>query len=833
MPTLLRLLLALLCMDTALSGAGGSSYKIETVAGSSFVGDGAPAVSAPLRDIQGLASDANGNLYLADAGDHRLRKVTPAGIITTVAGAGFPGYSGDHSASESASLNLPYGVAADSAGNIYIADLGNNCVRRVSTAGVIATIADHLLSPRNVAVDGKGNVYVSEFAGHRIRRINSDGTTTVVVGTGKAGAGGDGGSATLAQLNYPAGLTFDRAGNLYVADSGNHEVRKITTTGIITKILGTGAPGSGVPEQLDTPTGIAFDNGGNLLVADSGNQRIRKLTTAGLISSIAVSVRDVAVDVNGNVFAGGGSRAWKVLSSGVTVNIAGDGSYQFRGDGGLATQARLNAPYSVALDAQGVLWISDQGNTRIRQVSSSGTITTVAGPAGFGTPAGLSVESSGSVLVADSTGQSVRRLTGSALSLAAGNNAQGFSGDGLPATTSLLALPQGVVSGPGGIFFIADTGNHRIRRVNAAGILSTVAGNGVRGWNGDGAAGAVSLDTPSALALDAAGNLFFADTGNNRIRKLTPNGQVVTVAGAQTGTWALNAPRGVAVDKTGNIWIADTNNHRILVLGSDGSLSLAAGNGYPGFGGDGGTASGSQLNLPEGLFVDDASGSVYFADSGNQRIRRLTPPPAAITEAPTSSTLTVVNAASFQTGSIAPCSIASVFGADVGAAGAQILFDHQPVTVFTAQDGSLPNQANVRVPCGATTSTMVEVSLGGKSIAQATVPVAADAPGLFTLGSGTGQAVAVHLDGTLNSADHPAPGESVIVLYATGVGQGSPVTAMVGNKDATVLYGGDAPGFPGLSQINLQLPSGVTGKQPITVFSRSIASQAGVTLVIQ
>jgi hypothetical protein len=229
-------------------------YRIETVAGSANIGDGGAAVLAQIGNIQGVAVDRWGNLYLSDTDNHRVRKVSAGGVISTLVGTGFAGFSGDGGPAAGAQLNLPYGLAVDLAGCVYIADLGNQRVRRVGPDGTITTIAGtgfkaasgdggpavqaSLMTPRNVAVDAAGNLYFSEFEGHRIRKVTPDGRIFTVAGTGLAGFRGDGGAATSAQIGFPAGLAVDRSGVLYFADSQNQRVRRILPGGTISTVLG-------------------------------------------------------------------------------------------------------------------------------------------------------------------------------------------------------------------------------------------------------------------------------------------------------------------------------------------------------------------------------------------------------------------------------------------------------------------------------------------------------------------------------------------------------------------------------------------------------------------
>jgi len=338
---------------------------ITTVAGNgvaTFGGDGGQAISASLQNPRGVAVDASGNLYVADFSNHRIRKVDTAGIITTFAGGnGTAAFSGEGVAATSASLNFPNRVAVDAAGNLYIADRNNNRVRKVNTAGIITTVAGNgvrsfsgdggaaisasLDFPTGVAVDAAGNLYIADGDNSRIRKVNTAGIITTVAGTVTSGFSGDDGPATSAALDLRggvAGVAVDAAGNLYIADRGNHRIREVDTAGIITTVAGNGAfvfSGDG------GPTDVAVDAAGNLFIAaDIGSNRIRKVDTAGIITT-----------------------------------IAGDGSFAFSGDGGPATSARLNQPLGVAVDAAGNLYIGDQSNHRVRKV----TTQFVAAPSGL------------------------------------------------------------------------------------------------------------------------------------------------------------------------------------------------------------------------------------------------------------------------------------------------------------------------------------------------------------------------------------------------------------------------------------------------------------------
>src|SRR2546426_489854 len=498
------------------------------VAGNSragYSGDGGPAINAQLSDPRGVAVDGAGNLFFVDFGNARIRKVSSSGIITTVAGGG-SAFPGDGGPATSAQLLGPQGVAVDSDGNLFIADtishthpLGvttyDSRIRKVSSSGIITTVAADV-SAFGVAVDGAGNIFIADTA--RIRKVSSDGIITAVAGNGTYGFSGDGGPATSAQLSVgPNSVAVDRAGNLFILDTYNYRIRKVSADGIITTVAGN---------PLASPLG--------------------------------------------------------------SFNCS------YSGDGGPATSAQLCAS-GVAVDSAGSLFIS--AVNRIRKVSASGIITTVAGG---GTP--------------------------------------GYSGDGGPASNAqrgnadLGDLRFGEDMDGAGNLFIADTSNLRILKVSSDGIITTVAGNGTYGFSGDGGPAINARLSPSGVAVDSAGNLFIADSP--RIRKVSSSGIITTVAGAGgfgfsgDGGPAINAwlyaSAGVALDRAGNLVFADGDNYRIRKVSSSETIPTVAGKGSPGYSGDGGPAINAQLTLPGGVAVDGA-GNIYFADPTNHAIRRLQP----------------------------------------------------------------------------------------------------------------------------------------------------------------------------------------------------------------
>jgi uncharacterized protein (TIGR03437 family) len=791
-------------------------YHVETVAGSSRIGDGGPPLAAQFSNIQGIAYDRLGNLYLSDTDNHRVRKVS-GGVIATIAGTGVAGFSGDGGSALNAQLNLPYGLALDSAGNVYVADLGNQRVRRITPDGAISTVAGtgrkasspdgaaptdtSLLSPRNVAIDAAGNLYIAEFEGHRIRKLTPNGKLSTVAGTGVAGSSGDGNRASAAQINYPAGMAFDRAG--------------------VPSFSGDGGPAA---------------------------------------SAALTSVNDLAADLNGNLFIADAVRLRRVDPLGIILTVAGDGYVHSVGDGGPATSAQLFQPSALTLDFAGNVFIADSGTQRIRQVLHDGTMTTLAGtgtaargaadgsPAAnvaLNTPMGVAMDSSGNVLVADTYNHRVLLVTPAhAIRSVAGTGTGGASPEGTPPLVAQLRAPRAVCADRMGNLYIVDTSNHRVLRLSPGGTLQTAAGNGSKGIAGDGgAARFAQLNTPSACALDSAGNLFIADTANHAIRKVNPAGTISTVAGifdaGSTGDEApataarLSSPRGVVVDDSGDIFIGDTGNHRIRQVTPDGVIHTIAGTGTPAFAGDGGPAAAASLNNPQGLFLDGA-GDLYFADTGNNRIRRLVPDPVELAPVIQLSPITVVNAISLREGAVAPGEIAAIFGTGLGpdagltgvldatgrlpaALGAvDVRFDGTAAPIFYAQAG----QVNVQVPytIAGSTTVGVEVRYQGKLVASATVPVAPSAPAMLAL--------ATNPDGSPNSQSTPAPRSNWMTFYATGEGLTDgpnlaglpaqapyphplqPIVLTIAGVNAQILFAGSAPGMIGVLQINAIVPGG-------------------------
>jgi uncharacterized protein (TIGR03437 family) len=791
---------------------------IATVAGNGtagYSGDGGRATNAELNVPIGIAVDGAGDMFIADSNNNRIRMVNPAGIITTLAGNGTQGYSGDGGLATSAELSGPYDVAVDSAGNLFIADTGNNRVRMVNPAGIIATVAGTgtqgyagdggpamaalLALPWGLAVDAAGHLFIVDSG--RIREVSA-GIITTVAGNGTYGYSGDGGLATSASMFNPTGVAVDGSGNLLIADSYNERVRKVAKSGIVTTVAGDGAyryGGDGGPATsalFNIPTAVAVDNAGNVFIADSANIRIRKVSPGGMVTT-----------------------------------VAGNGQWGVSADGGLATNTPLAYPAGVAVDSAGNLFFADTWSQRVRMVTPGGVIATVAG----GVP--------------------------------------GYFGDGGPANSAGLFYPQGIALDETGNLFIADTMDSVIRMVSPAGTISTVAGNGKTGYSGDGGpAASASLNHPTAVAVDSAGNLFIGDSDNNRIRKVTRGGTIATVAGNGTAGYSgdggsataakLNTasvpgsvpvgdggslnPGGLAVDGAGNLFIADYYNNRIRKVSPGGTITTVAGDGMAGYAGDGGLATGASLYGPWGVALDSA-GNLLIADSANNRVRQV----ASVTSA----LATAVSAAS-GTAPVAPGSIVSIYGSNLATSGMAATSLPLPtnlagasvsITDSSGATASLPlfyagpTQINAEIPPTASAGMATLTITTPSGIQTASVMLATVAPGLFAAnqdgkGVAAAQLVTNQSNGQQTVADiFNAPcaagscagiplgvssGQTALVLYGTGIrnfASLSDVTVLIGSVNLSVFYAGPAPNYAGLDQVNVFLPANLAGSGTVNI----------------
>jgi uncharacterized protein (TIGR03437 family) len=554
-------------------------------------------------------------------------------------------------------------------------------------------------------------------------------------------------------------------------------------------------------------------------------------------------------------------------ASGSIQTIAGTGSAAFGGDGGPAKQASINVAVDVFADHAGNLFVADQFNHRIRKIAPNGTISTVAGngAAGFSgdggpainaqinTPTGICADSAGNLYIADVGNQRIRKVdTSGIITTFAGNGNKGYGGDGGPAIDASFYNAVRVVVDPSGNVLVADQSDHRIRRITPAGIISTFAGNGVGtpatgAFSGDGGpAISASLNNPTALTVDGAGVVYFADQFNQRIRKVALDGTITTIAGNGSAGFGgdggpaiaatLNYPGGITVDAAGNLYFNDDLNYRTRMISANGTMSTIAGSGVQGFSGDGGPATAAALNGNFGITLD-LLGNVYIADSMNNRIREVYGAVPGLT--PVTSAAGFTNAATFKSGG-SPGAIATLFGAHLTRnlsgvalspsvplpatlAGTSVTIDGKDAPIFNAVDLSGKEQISFQVPVDAAAGSVPVVLNNGFGSVTVQVTLTASQPGIFVI-DGT-QAAALHADFSLISAAHPAaPGETILV-FCTGLGTVSPAvatgvaasgisntvtpyTATIAGLNAPVVFSGLAPNLVALGQVNLTVPSG-------------------------
>ncbi|HKE22357.1 MAG TPA: hypothetical protein VKB88_08205 [Bryobacteraceae bacterium] len=985
------------------SGAFSQTYSIQTVAGGGLPVN-IPGTSASLGHISGIAADKQGNVFITApeyAAVLRWDPITKG--LALVAGNGTlnasPGLPGDNGPAASAQLYGPSSVAVDSAGAVYIAD-NKIGVRKVS-GGAITTLAG--VSGPIVAADSLGNLYV---AGVNAIRKFSNGVVTAVAGNGTPGFSGDNGPATSAQLNGASGLAIDSAGNLYVADTNNNVIRKVSA-GIITTVAGKGTRGfSGdngpaTSAELNSPYGIAVDTAGNLYIADTNNNVIRKVS-AGVITTVAgggalhsspitssscapwpdglvpfssvyylsspdgagnrllvgntlqpnapdpmatykaiqnlplpafpdqlycgsiqlangytvqayvptaaeregdfqgfagtlldpnsnapvianflplsllpmiypwriapvdpgdngpadSAVLDrpfsVAVDPSGNLYIADNDNARvRRVVNGVITTIAGNGTCCFNGDGGSATSARLYYPNGLAVDSAGNLYIADipvvtgygpyfsmfyssvyyMFTNRVREVSN-GVISTAAmsGPSSLSPdtyPNSFAADSAGNLYIADQDGNVIHEVSNGAVTTVAGGGSA--LDDGVAATAAQLNTPSGMAVDSNGNLFIGDLYNYRVRKI-AHGVITTVAGNGTPGFSGDGGpATNAQLGEIQALAVDAIGNLYIAEGAElsvgccyTRVRKVV-NGVITTVAGNGTAGYsgdngpatsaAINATT-IAVDSAGNLFLAGDSRIRKV---SGGVITTVAGNGTPGFGGDNGPAASAQVGAPNSLAVD-AKGRVYISDSDLNWIRMLTPQGPSCTAS--------TSPASFSP----PASGGSITVAVQSSCSWAV--ENLPSWITYAGNAVGSGSASVALTIAANPGS-------GRSavISVAGVPILvtqASQPGVTTSISAVVNA-ASGLSGGI------APGE-IVVIYGSGLGPAQLATATAG---ASGLFGTQLDGtsvsfnsmaapmiYTSTGQVAAVVPYGITGSTALVTITYQGQTSAGFSVPI-
>jgi sugar lactone lactonase YvrE len=605
------------------------AYVFTTVAGAPGFGyvDGTPAESR-FGEPNGLAIDDAANVYVADNGNFVIRKITSGGNVSTIAGQyGMPGYA--DGTGDAARFRSIMGMAIDAAGNLYVCDMENSVIRKITPGGVVTTFAGkpgvygamdgqagfaQFYSPYAVAVDKKGDVFVADTFNHAIRKISGGMVTTLAGTLGVPGsADGVGGSAAF---NRPCGIAVDAAGNVFVADSGNETVRKITADGTVTTVAGSAgvsgwADGVGGSVRFYDPRGITVDGRGAVWIADRGNCAVRRLNSDGSVGS----------------FGGPPGNA-----------------------DGAAEKARMMLPAAVAVDPAGYVYIADAGNSTVRKLMPPNVITTIAGASGIGAsdgirgvgsfflPRGVAVNGSGTLFVVDTFNQAIRKVTqDGTTALLAGKPGQAGSADGA-GTDARFAFPHNAAVDSKGNVYVTDSGNGTVRKITTAGVVFTFAGQAGKRGSADGVGSAALFSVPEGIAVDAAGNVFVTDQQEATIRKITPEGVVSTFAGTagqhgqtdgQGSLARFDSPSGLAVDTKGNLYVADEFAYTIRKISPTGLVTTLAGK-YGWSDLVDGTGANARFYDPVGVAVD-AAGNVFVTEMFGNVIRKITPTGAVST----------------------------------------------------------------------------------------------------------------------------------------------------------------------------------------------------------
>ncbi len=668
---------------------------ITTVAGGGSGWDGSAAINASLVNPAALAFDSAGNFYITEDGTQRIRKVDTDGIITTVAGSGtnyVGSYSGDGGTATNANLQNPFGLAFDATGNLYIADELNNRIRMVNTNGIISTVVGNgngvysgdggtatnasINWPFGVAVDSAGNLFIGDMQHQRIREVHfagfpsislntvnitNSGNYTVVIASSYGSVTSSVATLTVAAPPVITGQPVSQIAAEGVSLGFSVAVIGSGPFGYEWYLAGTNLVQSGTNSTFTLPN-VSTNDAGNYTVvitnywgSVTSQVAILSLKLPPMVAIQPVSQTNLAgttVSFNvtaSTISAGPFTYQWQFngtnLPNNIITTVAGNGTGNYAGDGGAATNASLNRPSGVTLDASGNLYIADSQNYRIRKIGTNGIITTVAGKgiavsggdggtatnASFAIPGGVAFDASGNLYITELIGERIRMInTNGIITTVAGIGMPGkFAGDGGAATNGCLYDPICVAFDASGNMYIADSNNERIRKVATNGIITTVAGGGSGGDGGT--ATNAELYTPSGVALNASSNLYIADTFNNRLRKVDTNGIITTVAGTNAFGYSgdggvatnarLHAPESVACDVAGNLYIADLGNNCIRRVDTNGIINTVAGNGTATFGGDGGAATNAGVN-PYALAFD-ASGNLYIVDQQHNRIREV------------------------------------------------------------------------------------------------------------------------------------------------------------------------------------------------------------------
>jgi S1-C subfamily serine protease/sugar lactone lactonase YvrE len=668
---------------TPVTGAAPVFNRIDAFAGRiwKFEGDGMPARKVALGRLHGVACDRAGNIYATDLANQAIVKIDTNGRLKILLGPDSP--------PKDRPMN-PQGIFVDAAGAVFFADDGLR-VRKIMPTGEVVTVAGgdrrgftadgspaigaSLNGVNGVVMTPDGTMLFTEWDNNRLRRVDKQGNLQTVAGDGESRFAGDGGPATQASLSRPNGVAVDADGNIFISDQFNHRVRKVSRDGTISTVLG----GDNVKDPLGCPMGVAVDAKGAVYAADPCRRRVLALRSGesfvfagngsgrnepsgegGPAAAASFDEWGLATGPAGDVFVGGPDygRVYRIAADGTFSIVAGTGLWRATADGTPARDASFQGRIHLATQADGGVIVSDSGANRIYRVYN-GTVTRLAGfsrsfyngenvpakDAALEQPMGVRVRPNGAIVFAErGNSNRIREIApnGNVHTLA-GNGRREYSGDGGRALNASLNGPNAVCLDSSGVIYVADTENQRIRKITPDGSIQLVAGNGSKGFSGDGGpAERASFNTPTGVEVGPDGSVYVADAGNRRVRKISPTGVITTIAGDGTnrfsgdGSSAVRAsfgwPYALAWGPDHALYVTDTVAGRIRRLDlTSGAVASVAGNGMRGTLGDGGAPLLASLGSAEGLAIDGA-GNIYLGDSGTGVIRvvRATPGSSAV-----------------------------------------------------------------------------------------------------------------------------------------------------------------------------------------------------------
>lgn len=540
----------------------------------------------------GVTLDQAGNLYVADMYNSRIEKISPDGNVR---------YFGQDGTGEG-QLNRPRGIAVDQAGNMYVADTSNSRIQKISPTGEFQVLAGYgtepgqFCDPMGMAIDQTGNIYIADYSNHRIQKLSPEGTPLQVIGSLGNLPG---------QLTFPYGVAVDQTGNIYVSDFGNDRIQKFNAAGMVLEVYGSTGSETG---QLSGPFGITVDLAGNIFVADSNNNRIQKISPSGEFQAIGSPGSEpgqlsypngIAVDGVGNLYIADtyNDRVQKLGPDGTALEVLSSWG---------TALGRFNFPAGVVIDQAGNIYVADSNNNRLQKISPSGTIEIIGSygsdPGQFAYPTSLAMDQAGNIYIGDGGNGRIQKM-----SPAGEFQVIGSAGS----DPGQFSYPSGIAIDQYGNIYVTDSNNNRVQKFSPEGDFLQIIGNP----GSDPSPEPGTITWADGIAVDQSGNIYVSDSGNNRIQKFSPSGEVLQViggsdAGSEPGQF--DNPKAVMVDAEGNIYVADTGNNRIQKINSEGTVFQVIGS----FG-----LAPGQFHNPHGIALDQ-NGNLYVADSENHRIQK-------------------------------------------------------------------------------------------------------------------------------------------------------------------------------------------------------------------